>query len=78
MLDPITITVPASGLAAFFGWRFATSRKARPDSVALHEQTRTDVRNALTVHQYEMDKALLQVRADFHSAIDNLRRELRP
>lgn len=77
MLDPITITVPASGLAAFFGWRFATSRKARPDSVALHEQTRTDVRNALTVHQYEMDKALLQVRADFHNAIDNLRRELR-
>ena len=79
VLDPITITVPASGLAAFFGYRFATARgKTRPDSQALHEQTREDVRNALTVHQYQMDKALLEVRADFHNALDNLRRELRP
>lgn len=89
MLDPITVSIPASALAGFLGWRFASQRHngKRPDVAALHEATRAlmtklhedtreNVRDALTTHQYQMDKSLMELRAAVRNDLDNLRREL--
>ena len=89
MLDPITITVPATGLAAFLGWRFASRGGKRTDVGALHdatralmtklhEDTRENVRDALTTHQIQMDRSLLELRAAVRNDLDNLRRDLKP
>ena len=88
MLDPITVSIPASALAGFLGWRFASQRSTKRADPAvlhdatralitkLHEDTRENVRDALTTHQYQMDKSLMELRAAVRNDLDNLRREL--